>query len=44
MMKWKVKCFVDGYFPWVILTLGPYIVDYEKQVLLAYIVCNWCTK
>ena len=44
MTTWKVKCFVDGYYRHVVFTLGPYIADYEEQVLLACIVRNWCAK
>ncbi|KAG6370379.1 hypothetical protein JVT61DRAFT_12100 [Boletus reticuloceps] len=33
MSKWKVLRFADGYFRWVIFSLGPYIADYEEQVL-----------
>ncbi|KAF8130555.1 hypothetical protein EV363DRAFT_1399062 [Boletus edulis] len=36
--------FSDGYFRRVIFSLGPYIADYEEQVLLACIVRNWCVK
>lgn len=32
----------DGYFCWVVFSLGPYIVDYPEQVWLAGIVQNWC--
>jgi hypothetical protein len=44
MSKWKLLCFADGYFRRVIFTLGPYIADYEEQVLLSCIVRNWCPK
>ncbi|KAG6369527.1 hypothetical protein JVT61DRAFT_14276, partial [Boletus reticuloceps] len=44
MTKWKLKCFTDGYIRRVIFTLGPYIADYEEQVLLLCIVRNWCPK
>ena len=44
MSKWKLIRFADGYFRRVIFTLGPYIADYEEQVLLACIVRNWCPK
>ncbi|KAF8257621.1 hypothetical protein EI94DRAFT_1774396 [Lactarius quietus] len=36
--------FGDGHYQWVIYSLGPYIVDYEEQVLLACIVRGWCGK
>ena len=44
MTAWKIKRFADGYYQRVIFTLGPYIADYEEQVLLACIVRNWCPK
>ncbi|KAN0080179.1 hypothetical protein V8E55_009745 [Tylopilus felleus] len=44
MSKWKLMKFADGYFQWVIYSLGPYIADYEEQVLLSCIVHNWCPK
>lgn len=44
MSAWKVKRFADGYYRRVVLSLGPYIADYEEQVLLACIVRNWCAK
>ncbi|KAF8424793.1 hypothetical protein L210DRAFT_3615092 [Boletus edulis BED1] len=44
MSTWKVMRFSDGYFRRVIFSLGPYIADYEEQVLLACIVRNWCAK
>jgi hypothetical protein len=34
----------DGHFRRVIYGLGPYIVDYPEQVLLARVVQNWCPK
>ncbi|KAG2751920.1 hypothetical protein P692DRAFT_201838648 [Suillus brevipes Sb2] len=40
----EVTCFGDGLYQHVIYGLGPYIVDYEEQVLLACIVRNWCPK
>ncbi|KAG1727079.1 uncharacterized protein EDB91DRAFT_1239580 [Suillus paluster] len=40
----KVTQFGDGHYWWVIYELGPYIVDYEEQVLLACIIQNWCPK
>ncbi|KAG1724585.1 uncharacterized protein EDB91DRAFT_1255178 [Suillus paluster] len=36
MTKPEVAKFGDGHFGWVIYGLGPYIADYEEQVLLAY--------
>ncbi|KAG1807351.1 uncharacterized protein BJ212DRAFT_1449365 [Suillus subaureus] len=40
----KVMRFGDGHYQWVIYELGPCIVDYEEQVLLACIIQNWCPK
>ncbi|KAG2123012.1 hypothetical protein BD769DRAFT_1629093 [Suillus cothurnatus] len=41
MMKPEVAKFGDGHFHHVIYGLGPYIADYEEQVLLACIVRCW---
>ncbi|KAG2151076.1 uncharacterized protein EDB93DRAFT_1240140 [Suillus bovinus] len=38
----EVVRFGDGHYRRVIYGLGPYIADYEEQVLLACIVRNWC--
>ncbi|KAG2076162.1 hypothetical protein BDR04DRAFT_1125739 [Suillus decipiens] len=40
----EVACFGDGHYCCVIYGLGPYIADYEEQVLLACIVQRWCAK
>ncbi|KAF9236563.1 hypothetical protein BU15DRAFT_63917 [Melanogaster broomeanus] len=40
----EVVCFGDGHYHQVIYGLGPYIADYEEQVLLACIVRGWCLK
>ncbi|KAG1786809.1 hypothetical protein EV424DRAFT_1356686 [Suillus variegatus] len=40
----KVVRFRDGHFRHVIYGLGPYIADYEEQVLLACIVQGWCAR
>ncbi|KIK76233.1 hypothetical protein PAXRUDRAFT_170538 [Paxillus rubicundulus Ve08.2h10] len=40
----EVTRFGDGYYYHVIYGLGPYIADYEEQVLLSCIVHNWCAK
>jgi len=32
----------DGHFRHVIYGLGPYITDYQEQVLLGCIVQGWC--
>jgi hypothetical protein len=44
MTKPEVARFGDGHYRRVIYGLGPYIADYEEQVLLACIVRNWCAK
>ncbi|KAG2104633.1 hypothetical protein BD769DRAFT_1630825 [Suillus cothurnatus] len=44
MMKPEVARFGDGHYWRVIYGLGPYIADYEEQVLLACILRNWCAK
>ncbi|KAG8215178.1 hypothetical protein J3R82DRAFT_8694 [Butyriboletus roseoflavus] len=36
--------FGDGHYCHIIYGLGPYIANYEKQVLLMYIVYGWCAK
>ncbi|KAH9061851.1 hypothetical protein EDB83DRAFT_2315615 [Lactarius deliciosus] len=36
--------FGDGHYRHVMYGLGPYIADYEEQVLLACIVRGWCAK
>ncbi|KAG2074321.1 hypothetical protein BDR04DRAFT_1008349 [Suillus decipiens] len=41
MTKPEVTHFGDGHFCHVIYGLGPYIADYEEQVLLACIVRGW---
>ncbi|KAG0693757.1 hypothetical protein DFH29DRAFT_1038013 [Suillus ampliporus] len=42
--KYEVACFSDRHFCHVIYGLGPYIADYEEQVLLTCIVCGWCLR
>ncbi|KAG1726481.1 hypothetical protein EDB19DRAFT_1897639 [Suillus lakei] len=44
MMMPEVAHFGDGHYCHVIYGLGPYIADYEEQVLLACIVQRWCAK
>ncbi|KAG2121976.1 hypothetical protein DEU56DRAFT_873692 [Suillus clintonianus] len=44
MTKPEVVRFGDGHYRRVIYGLGPYIADYEEQVLLACIVCGWCPR
>ncbi|KAH8981846.1 hypothetical protein EDB86DRAFT_2834668 [Lactarius hatsudake] len=36
--------FGDGHYQRIVYGLGPYIADYEEQVLLACIVRGWCAK
>ncbi|KAI6101619.1 hypothetical protein EDD16DRAFT_1525814 [Pisolithus croceorrhizus] len=36
--------FGDNYYQHVIYAFAAYIADYEEQVLLSCIVCNWCPK
>lgn len=44
MTKPEVVRFGDSHYRRVIYGLGPYIADYEEQVLLACIVRSWCAK
>lgn len=44
MTSLEVIKFSDGHFHQVIYGLGPYIADYEEQVLLACIVHGWCAR
>ncbi|KAG1807397.1 hypothetical protein EV424DRAFT_1647048 [Suillus variegatus] len=44
MTKPEVVRFGDGHYRRVIYGLGPYIADYEEQVLLACIVQFWCPR
>ncbi|KAG2342371.1 hypothetical protein BDR05DRAFT_976526 [Suillus weaverae] len=44
MTKPEVVHFGDGHYRCVIYGLGPYIADYEEQVLLACIVHSWCPR
>ncbi|KAG1720918.1 uncharacterized protein EDB91DRAFT_1240359 [Suillus paluster] len=44
MTKPEVVRFGDGHFWHVIYGLGPYIADYEEQVLLTCIVQGWCPR
>ena len=37
------KC-SDGHFQRIIFGLGPYIADYQEQVLLGRIVQGWCVR
>ena len=38
-----VRCF-DGHFRRAIYGIGPYIADYQEQVIVACIVQGWCAK
>ncbi|KAG2142346.1 hypothetical protein DEU56DRAFT_939653 [Suillus clintonianus] len=40
----EVAKFGDGHFRRVVYGLGPYIADYEEQVLLACMVRFWCAR
>ncbi|KAI0002867.1 hypothetical protein BJV74DRAFT_876312 [Russula compacta] len=42
--QWEVVQCSDGHYQQVVYGLGPYIADYEEQVLLACIVHNWCPR
>lgn len=44
MSQPEVARFGDGHYRRIIYGLGPYIADYEEQVLLACIVRNWCPR
>ncbi|KAG0692045.1 hypothetical protein DFH29DRAFT_985968 [Suillus ampliporus] len=44
MSKPEIVCFSDGHYRHVIYGLGPYIADYEEQVLLTSIVRRWCLR
>ncbi|KAG1734352.1 hypothetical protein EDD22DRAFT_982466 [Suillus occidentalis] len=44
MTKPEIVRFGDGHYQCVSYGLGPYIADYEEQVLLACIVCLWCPR
>ncbi|KAF8133246.1 hypothetical protein EV363DRAFT_1397483 [Boletus edulis] len=40
----EVVKYGDGFFRRIIYSLGPYIADYEEQVLLTCIVRGWCAR
>ncbi|KIK81089.1 hypothetical protein PAXRUDRAFT_156927 [Paxillus rubicundulus Ve08.2h10] len=40
--KLQIIHWADGHFCCTVYSLGPYIVDYEEQLLLACIVHGWC--
>ncbi|KAH7905240.1 hypothetical protein BJ138DRAFT_1138338 [Hygrophoropsis aurantiaca] len=44
MTRPEIARCADGHFRRVIYGLGPYIADYEEQVVLACIVKDWCGK
>ncbi|KAG1886826.1 uncharacterized protein F5891DRAFT_1132421 [Suillus fuscotomentosus] len=44
MTEYKVLHCADGHFRRVIFGLGPYIADYEEQLVLSCTVKNWCPK
>ncbi|KAG1766909.1 hypothetical protein EV702DRAFT_1182237 [Suillus placidus] len=44
MSKPEIARFGDGHYRRVVYGLGPYIADYEEQVLLTSIVRNWCPR
>jgi hypothetical protein len=44
MTKYEIVRCGDGHFRRIIYGLGPYIADYEEQVVLSCIVRNWCPK
>ncbi|KAG1780646.1 hypothetical protein EV702DRAFT_1177861 [Suillus placidus] len=44
MTEYEVVHCGDGHFRRVIYSLGPYIVDYEEQLVLSCVVKHWCPK
>ena len=44
MKKPVVMLCADGHYRRVIISLGPYLVDYPEQALLTGIVQGWCPK
>ncbi|KAG2093742.1 uncharacterized protein F5147DRAFT_747883 [Suillus discolor] len=44
MTEYEVLRCADGHFRRVIFGLGPYIADYEEQLVLSCTVKNWCPK
>ncbi|KAG1904171.1 uncharacterized protein F5891DRAFT_1126616 [Suillus fuscotomentosus] len=44
MTEYEVVHCGDGHFRRVIYSLGPYIADYEEQLVLSCIVKHWCPK
>ena len=44
MEKPETVSFGDGHYRRTVYGLGPYIADYEEQVLLSCIVRGWCAQ
>jgi hypothetical protein len=44
MTEYEVLRCADGHFRRIIFGLGPYIADYEEQLVLSCTVKNWCPK
>ncbi|KAG1806680.1 uncharacterized protein HD556DRAFT_1428722 [Suillus plorans] len=44
MTQYEVVRCGDGHFRCVIYSLGPYIADYEEQLVLSCVVKHWCPK
>ncbi|KAG2126445.1 hypothetical protein BD769DRAFT_1628445 [Suillus cothurnatus] len=44
MITPEVACCSDGHYRHVLYGLGPYIANYEEQVVLACIVKDWCGR
>ncbi|KAG1781229.1 hypothetical protein EV702DRAFT_962857 [Suillus placidus] len=44
MTEYEVVRCGDGHFRRIIYSLGPYIADYEEQLVLSCIVKHWCPK
>ncbi|KAG1863920.1 hypothetical protein F4604DRAFT_1882154 [Suillus subluteus] len=44
MTKYEVVRCGDGHFRRIIYSLGPYIADYEEQLVLSCIIKHWCPK
>ncbi|KAG1901623.1 uncharacterized protein F5891DRAFT_1128048 [Suillus fuscotomentosus] len=44
MSKYEVVCCGDSHFRRMIYSLGPYIADYEEQLVLSCVVKHWCLK
>ncbi|KAG2347176.1 hypothetical protein BDR05DRAFT_945548 [Suillus weaverae] len=44
MLMPEIAHFGDGHYRHIVYGLGPYIANYEEQVLLTSIVRNWCPR